>query len=109
MFFNNDAENCARPYELATPTSASSGTRSAAMLVKLCSGDDVGPHSSVNAVGIKILAVYGEKVPDSFALSNPNQRRSSKIHWTVGVLAHQLPYSRNVSDVEWQEPQDSSC
>jgi hypothetical protein len=63
----------------------------------------------MNAVDLKILAVHGEKVPDSFALRDPNQCCVSEIDWTVGILAHQLPYSRNVSNVEWQEPQDSSC
>jgi hypothetical protein len=64
---------------------------------KLCSGDDVGPYSSVKTVHAKILAVYGEDFSDAFTLSNPNECRISKVHRTVGVLAHQLAHPRNVS------------
>ena len=64
---------------------------------KLCSGDDVGPYSSVKTVDAKIFAVYGEDFSDALTLSNPNKCRISKVHRTVGVLAHQLAHSRNVS------------
>jgi hypothetical protein len=61
----------------------------------LCSGDDVGPYSSVKTVDAKILAVYGEDFSDAFTLSNPNECRISNVHRTVGVLAHKLAHSRN--------------
>ena len=65
-----------------------------------CSRDDIGPHSSVQTVDIKILAVDGEDLSDAFTLSNPNECRVSKVHRTVGVLAHQLAHSRNIGEIE---------
>src|SRR5271169_6147865 len=73
-----------------------------------CSGDEGGSHSPVKTVDTKILAVYGEDFSDAFTLSNPNECRISEVHRTVGVLAHQLAYSRNVSEIERKELQHSS-
>jgi len=50
-------------------------------------------------VDTKIFAVHGEDLSDSFTLSNPNQGGNGKVHWTVGVLAHQFAHSSNVSEI----------
>jgi hypothetical protein len=62
----------------------------------------------VKAVDTEVLAIQGEDFSDTFTLSNPNKCRISKIHPMVSVLAHQLAYSRNVSEVDSQELQYTS-
>ena len=70
------------------------------VLFGLCSRDDIRPHASMKTVDIKILAVHSEELPNAFTLSNSNKCRIGKVHRTVGVLAHELAHSRNVSEIE---------
>jgi len=53
----------------------------------------------MKTVDTKSLAVHRENFSDTFTLGNPNDCCISKIHRTIGVLGHQLAYSRNVSEV----------
>jgi len=60
----------------------------------------MGVYLSVKTVDTKILAVHGEDFLDACTLSGPNECGICKVHLTVGVLAHQLMHSRNVSEIE---------